>query len=363
MIMDRMKILPRPFPDTDFYKSNLEAGFDHFPKRRENYLKYQASKRGEVLDYLPIKLDIENISRCNYHCTMCQVSDWPGLQRAGDMSLEDFKELIDSQYGLIEIKLQGLGEPFMGRSYIEMIQYARAKLIWVRSTTNASLLHIHDNYKRVIDADICELQVSIDGTTAETYEKIRRGGRFDKVRENCVLLNKYCSEAGRKRSRMWVVLQRDNFEELERFPALASELGFERLSISLDVGDFGQERWHLINDPVQVHAKFDQSLAEHLIALGKEHNVAVTFWFLNEKFDTTVPAKLCPWPFERVYVSSDMRIVPCCLISNPDTMELGDARSLTAEWNGSQMMEFRRSHLQGAIPKLCQACYMNSPKP
>lgn len=355
--MKRLEILPRPYPDPDLYRTNLESGFRAFPERRENYLKYQASRRGEVVEYQPIRLDIENVSRCNYHCTMCQVSDWPGLQRAGDMSFEDYKRLIDTQIGLIEIKLQGMGEPLMGQCYFEMIQHARARHIWVRSTTNASLLHVKENYKRVIDADICELQVSIDGATAETYEKIRRGGRFKLVTRNCVWLNQYCHDFNRHRTRMWVVVQKDNFSELGLFPELAADLGFGRLTYALDLTDWGQDRWRSINGEVDVHRQFDRMVAQDLIDLGKQSGVEVTFWFIAEKFEAQDPAKLCPWPFERLYVSSDMQIVPCCMIANPDIYELGDARKLTEEWNGRKMVAFRRLHLQGDIPNVCLSCY------
>ena len=145
--MNQLSELPRPSADQALYSQTLEAGFAKFPERKLNYDKYKASRRGELLDYLPIKLDIENVSRCNYRCTMCEVSNWPGQKRAEDMSFEDYKNLIDSQYGLIEIKLQGLGEPLMGECYFEMIDYTRSKHIWVRSTTNGSLLRLRDNYK------------------------------------------------------------------------------------------------------------------------------------------------------------------------------------------------------------------------
>jgi pyrroloquinoline quinone biosynthesis protein E len=59
-----------------------------------------------------------------------------------------------------------------------MVEYARRRHIWVRSTTNASLLDRKDNYRKIIDADICELQATIDGGTKETFEKIRGGSRF-----------------------------------------------------------------------------------------------------------------------------------------------------------------------------------------
>lgn len=357
--MDRITALQRPCPDPQLYQWNLEMGFTLFPKRRENYTKVMAAKKGEVLDCLPIKLDIENVSRCNYHCTMCQVSDWPGLKRADDMSLEDYKALIDGQYGLIEIKLQGMGEPLMGKCYFEMIEYARQKYIWVRSTTNASLLHVKDNYKRVIDADICELQVSIDGASRETYEKIRRGGKFRLVVDNCIKLNQYCADANRRRTRMWVVVQRENFEELPAFPRLGAEMGFGRLTFSLDLNDWGQNRWKTINDPTDRHLQFDLPFARRLSALGTEHGVDVTFWFIDEKYDSTDEKTVCPWPFERAFVSSDMRIVPCCMIANPEVSDLGDARNFTSEWNSSPYQRFRRDHLAGNTPAICKACYVS----
>jgi pyrroloquinoline quinone biosynthesis protein E len=238
-----------------------------------------------------------------------------------------------------------------------MIEYARARHIWVRSTTNASLLHLRGNYNRVIDADICELQVSIDGATEETYEKIRVGGKFKTIAKNCIALNQYGRDMDRKRTRMWVVVQKDNAHELELFPALAAELGFERLSYSLDLNDWGQDKWREVNDQVDVHRTLDRRALEALVPLGQRHGVDVTFWFIDDKYDTSDPASLCPWPFERGYVSSDMRFVPCCMIANPDVLELGDARDLTGVWNNNKMAAFRRSHLRGQIPQVCRSCY------
>ncbi len=118
------------------------------PKKLWNYAKYRVTARhGACVNYLPIKIDIENVSRCNFRCTICQVSDWPKSARADDMPLNDFKRLIDEQHGPVEIKQQGMGEPLMqGDDLFEMIKYARARNIWVRTVTNASLLHLKDNY-------------------------------------------------------------------------------------------------------------------------------------------------------------------------------------------------------------------------
>lgn len=105
---------PEPSMGSAAYAAQRERALAFDPRRRANYEKYlRARTDRRIVDYLPIKLDIENVSRCNFRCTMCQVSDWHKGQRAGDMPLDSFKALLDQQYGLIEIKLQGMGEPLI----------------------------------------------------------------------------------------------------------------------------------------------------------------------------------------------------------------------------------------------------------
>jgi len=289
---------------------------------------------------------------------MCQVSDWPGQKRAEDMSFDDFKRLIDSQYGLLELKLQGMGEPLLGRdTYFQMIRYARSKHIWVRTTTNASLLHFKENYKRLIDSGVNEVQISFDGATKETFEKIRRGSTFELVVSNCQLLNTYCRQRGLLRTRMWVVVQRPNIHEFLQFVDLAHTTGFKRLTYSLNLTDFGQEKWHATNGAMTVEEAVTPELAREAMARGRQRGIEVTFWHIFSKYETVRPDTLCPWPFERAYVSSDLRIVPCCMIANPDVIELGNGRTFTQDWNREAYQEFRRAHLEGRIPRICQGCY------
>ena len=351
-------VLPVPSPDPALYESVLVAGFARFPERKTNYERYRTSVHREILDFLPIKLDVENVSRCNYHCTMCQVSEWPKMGRAVDMSFDSFTQVIDAQPGLIEIKIHGMGEPLLAApDFFRMIHFARSRDLWVRSSTNGSLLHLKDNYIKLIDSDICEIQVSIDGATAPTYEAIRRGGTFKRIAANCEKLNTYATESGRNRTRMWVVVQRENFHELDLFPELAAQLGFTRLTLSLDLNHWGQDRWQISNSQIDMQQSFDSARAFDLIEKGRLLGVEVTFWFVDKKYDTRNNTTLCPWPFERAYISSDMRVVPCCMIANPTVSDIGDARELPAVWNGNTMRAFRRAHLEGNIPDFCKSCY------
>nr|WP_281416064.1 radical SAM protein [Azospirillum rugosum] len=345
------------------YRRELELALAHDPRRRENYEKYQRARRGEVdLDYLPIKLDIENVSRCNFRCVMCQVSDWPKGRRAADLPLDAFKRLVDEQYGLVEIKLQGMGEPLLQRDdYFEMIRHARRSHIWVRTTTNASLLHLHDNYRRLIDADPNEVQISIDGATKEVFEGIRRGSVFERVVENCRLINAYCDQIGVSRTKMWVVVQAGNVHQLDAFVDLAATMGFKDLALSLTLTDWGQAEWGRRNAEIGVDGRVDTQTCFRLLERGRALGITVSFWTVTSKYSTRSRETLCPWPFERAYVSSDQRVVPCCTIATPEVLDLGDADDFTGTWTGESYRRFRAAHLDGNIPQACQGCYQKDP--
>lgn len=354
---------PEPAAGLEAYRHERELALAADPRRQANYQRYQAGRfAGNALDYLPIKLDIENVSRCNFRCTMCQVSDWHKGKRADDLPLDTFKRLIDEQYGLVEIKLQGMGEPLLQRDdFFTMIGYARQSHIWVRTTTNASLLHLHDNHRKLIDADPNEVQISVDGATKEVFEAVRHGSIFERVIENCALINQYCRDQGVERTKMWVVLQQGNIHQMEDLLELAAQLGFTNMAYSLNLTDWGQSDWNARNAAVAVDRTVDLERCRRIVERGNALGVRVGFWSVTTKYDTRSPETLCPWPFERAYVSSDGRVVPCCTIANPDALELGAADPFTETWNGEAYQAFRRAHRDGNLPSLCRGCYQAGP--
>lgn len=351
--------LPEPSMGLQAYRKERDLAFVHDPRRKENYEKYLATRRtGAKVDYIPIKLDIENVSRCNFRCTMCQVSGWKGGKRSDDLPLHVFKALLDQQYGVYEIKIQGMGEPtIQGNPYFDMVRYARSSHIWVRTITNGSLLHWKDTYKSLIDADPNEVQISIDGASKSVYEGIRRGGKFEQVTSNCKLINAYCKENGLRRTKMWTVVQESNRHQLAQLVELAAEIGFRDLVFSLEVQDWGQSEWTEKNSKVSVGSYIQDQELWKLVELGKRNDVKVSFWKSIDKYSANSVETLCPWPFERAYISSDQRVVPCCMIANPNVSELGGAEDFTKTWNSKKFEEFRKAHLEGNIPAVCKGCY------
>jgi hypothetical protein len=119
------------------------------------------------------------------------------------------------------------------------------------------------------------------------------------------------------------VVQKANLHELEKLVDLAADLGFSNQVFSLELTDFGLVRWHEINAAASAEQNLDIDVLLGLVERGKERDVRVRFWNTTSKYSTGSPEALCPWPFERAYISSDQRVVPCCFIGNPDVAEIG----------------------------------------
>lgn len=350
--------LPVPHPDREAYEGNLALALASSVKRRLNYERLRSQDRTELLDTLPSKLDFENVSRCNFRCPACQVSIWDNGRRAADMSLESFKRIIDSLGTLVEIKIQGMGEPTLqGDTFYDMIKYARSQHIWVRTTTNASLLHLKDNAAKLIDSGVNEVQISVDGASAETFQAVRVKSDFKQVVENCKLINAYCNDRNLLRTRMWTVVQQLNLHEFLDLVDLGADLGFKRITFAMDLHSWGQEAMKKPNAERLGDLSRILDLAPQAIERGRAKGVEVTFWRNTTKYDSDKPSNLCPWPFERAYIASDLRIVPCCMIGNPEVLELGAAISFVEAWNAPAYQAFRKAHLTGAIPAPCAMCY------
>ena len=345
---------PTPSASSE-YQDTIDEGFKLYPQRYENFLIYKKNSRCAEPSYLPIKMDIEPLSRCNFKCDMCIVSSFPAQKRAEDLTLDSFKQIIDQNIGLYEIKIQGLGEPFLHPDFTKMVEYAASKHIWTRSTTNGSFLHKNENYKKIIDANIGELQISIDGCKKESYEKIRVNANFEKTINNVKLINKYQNDLNLNKTRMWFLLQDLNFDDLFEVPKFAKELGFKRVTISLDIIGWNQDDWEIKNSEKSRASSITQNDIDMLLQQASELDIDLSFWGISSKYTEQNP---CPWPFERSFISSDEFILPCCMISNPNTFNFGKKETNFKEtWNSKAYVDFRQAHLDNIISDVCKFCY------
>jgi len=348
----------KPYADMFSHEMTYARGFVEYPERLKNYIVAKNEPKAELRSFYPYIMDIEPNARCNFRCIMCQVSEWDKMSRgADDMTYDELVAFIEENPYFAEVKLHGMGEPLINKDFFRMTKFMSDRHIWVRTTTNGSLLHIKDNYKKLIDAEIGEVQCSVDGATKEIFEKIRRGSNFEQIVKNLTDLNNYANSKDRPYTRMWVLAQKDNRHQMLEFIDLAAKMNFKRVSFAMSLNDWGQEEWNDKNKSLQSQWELSEDEWNQMYKKAKTYGINLTIWRQGESYSTESVEKLCPWPFERPFVSTEFKMVPCCMISNPDVLELGDAKNMKEVWNGKEYRTFRKAHLDGDIPHNCRYCY------
>lgn len=350
-----------PYPEPLEYWNTVFDGFKVFPERLDNFIEAkEISSRSAIQTSKPYLIDLEPNSRCNFRCTMCQVSEWARGQRAQDMTFEEFESLRSLFNFVIEAKIHGMGEPLLHKEFFNMVEYFKSYSIWTRTSINGSLLLANNNIEKLVKSSLGEIQISLDGATKETYEKIRVRANFEKVTKGIIELNSACESYNRKLTRMWVVLQKNNIHELSAFVELAKELKFKKLTFSLSLNDWGQELWRDKNGSKGIALESTIDKIKDLFQKSIDNGLEISLWQQANKYSVNKGLQdLCPWIFDRTYITSDMRLTPCAIIGNPEITDLGGASDVLNSWNSEKYISFRKLHLTGAIPNECTSCYRN----
>lgn len=145
----------------------------------------------------PFILHIELTNVCNLKCPYCVTGNDSNQLRKGYISFEDFKKLIDQMKDyLILIRLDGIGESFLNKDFIRMLEYASQNNIITSVSTNFVTIAREDTEK-LIDAGLDYLIVGLDGATEEVYQLVRPGGKLETVVENI----KYLVEKKKERKK------------------------------------------------------------------------------------------------------------------------------------------------------------------
>jgi len=181
-----------------------------------------AVRRQQVhLETLPTSIGIANDRTCNIDCIMCG-----GRYFARDDSLvgRGVAEVRNLLPDLRELFLSGHGDPFASpdvrQLLLDLENNPRADLT-VNLLTNGLLLPRY--WARLKDVSFGYVNLSVDAATRETYEAIRRGGRWEDLLASLALLQR---ERGNvKRVIVNMTVMRENYREIPAFVELAAAYG------------------------------------------------------------------------------------------------------------------------------------------
>ena len=155
-------------------------------KQRSNMaLKYGSYELGlETAPTFPDRVYVESTNVCNLDCIMCPTGLHIDTRPKGFMEWDLYTSIIDEIAPFAHaVVLHSWGEPLLHKRIIEMIEYAKAKDLWVETSTNATKL-TEEVSRQLLAAGIDRIYLSMDGLTKETYEKVRVRGNFEEVLGN-----------------------------------------------------------------------------------------------------------------------------------------------------------------------------------
>ncbi len=136
--------------------------------------------------YFPRFFQIETTRLCNARCTFCAIDQWD--KTTAWMSDELWDKIADElvQYSdwIRFVDIQRAGEPMLDKKIADRIKRLKdGGIKHVMITTNASGLN-EKNARKILEAGIDELMISIDSVTKENYEATRVGLKYEMVMKN-----------------------------------------------------------------------------------------------------------------------------------------------------------------------------------
>ncbi|MGF0309201.1 mycofactocin radical SAM maturase [Rhodococcus sp. IEGM1428] len=231
----------------------------------------------------PICLTWELTYACNLSCVHCLSSS--GRRDPRELSTEQCKSIIDElqKMQVFYVNIGG-GEPTVRSDFWELVDYATAHQVGVKFSTNGVKID-QKVAARLAASDYVDVQISIDGATAEVNDAVRGPGSFDMA---CRALENL-KEAGFRDAKISVVVTRHNVSQLDDFKALADKYAATLRITRLRPSGRGADVW----DDLHPTAGQQRELYNWLVANGEGVLTGDSFFHLSAFGDALPGLNLC----------------------------------------------------------------------
>ena len=205
-----------------------------------SYLKSGAVLNGQPDRIQHLRLAIDD--SCNLRCPSCRkhlIFHKEGSAYNLGIKLADrINDWLSESKHAIQVHIGSDGDPFASHVYRHFMDQTpeRDNIKYSILTNGLMFKDFHTRVPNVI-GNLNELGVSIDGATKETYEKLRLGGKWDKINENLECM----AEQKQKHGFSFIlhfVVQKDNYHEMETIIDLGEQYGADRVYLN-KIEDWG----------------------------------------------------------------------------------------------------------------------------
>ena len=308
----------------------------------------------------PWCIEVEVTTRCDKRCIICEHTYWN--EPSVDLTFENLKRLVDQLPGLIWFNPTGEGEAFLNKDFLKMLRYLKSKSIFV--FFNDSFDKVNEVVaKELIEIGVDKIEISMQGATKKTYEKIMVGHNFDNMINNLKNFIQIKKEMNSPLPELCFhyIVNKLNVHELPQFIELIASFGGK--------GTFGPGSYvnfsGLLEFPQIQHlmTEIPQRIMEAVNQKAKQLNIDVLLTHPSQ--ERKPPIKKCT-AWSEPYVLVDGYVLPCCavLMSNKrDFLRKYAFGNLYQQpfkeiWYSDRYKKFREMVLKNneKVPILCLGC-------
>ncbi|MFC8517194.1 mycofactocin radical SAM maturase [Streptomyces sp. NPDC057257] len=293
----------------------------------------------------PICLTWELTYACNLSCVHCLSSS--GRRDPHELSTDECKAVIDelARMQVFYVNIGG-GEPTVRPDFWELVDYATAHRVGVKFSTNGVRI-TPEAARRLAASDYVDVQLSLDGATAEVNDAVRGRGSYDTALRAMANLR----AAGFRGFKISVVATRHNIGQLDEFKALADRYGAQLRLTRLRPSGRGADVW----DELHPTAAQQRQLYDWLSAHGEDVLTGDSFFHLSAYGGALPGLNLCG-AGRVVCLIDPVGDVYACPFAIHDTFKAGNVRDeggFTRVWRESDLStDLRRPQTGGA----CTGC-------
>ena len=178
-------------------------------------------------------VSIEPTTACNLKCPQCPSGLRQFSRPTGNLKTITNDKILDGLgENLQYINYYFQGEPFINPDFLSLVKSARARGIYVLTSTNAHFIS-KETAERVVDSGLSEVIISIDGTTQETYEDYRIKGKLAKVLQGTKQLIKSRNELNSKFPivTFQFLVTKKNEHQIPELNKIATDLGVDNVNL------------------------------------------------------------------------------------------------------------------------------------
>jgi len=290
----------------------------------------------------PLYLMIEPTNICNLKCPMCPSGNGDMNRALGKLDFDNFKSVMDDVGDYIfQVQLWNQGEPFINKSFLRLVIYAKSKGVMVQTSTNGHFIRTDDEADQLIFSGLDQVIFSMDGTNKESYEKYRVGGDFNLVMETLERIAKAKQRLNSKIPliELQFIIFKHNQEEIDNIIQICKNNKINRLSFKT----------------AQVYSP-EQAAA--FLPINADFS-RYTFDGKNYKMKGNIK-NWCQRLWLNSTVNWDGTVTPCCFDKDADyafgnIFEGGDLFSTV--WKNGPYMRFRKQVMKNRISiDMCTNC-------